>query len=121
MDENGISLFVNLTFHVLREEIQCFANVCDAAMEIHIFRNNQNTPKYINYLGKALPGAIFAMLVIYCLKDVNVLRYPYGLYELTAIIITIGLHLMKRNMLISILGGTLSYIIMVNPDLPSLL
>lgn len=112
---------MSVTEHVITIGICVFATMLTRFLPFIIFRNNHSTPKYINYLGKALPGAIFAMLVIYCLKEINVLKYPYGLYEFTAIIITIGLHLMKRNMLISILGGTLSYIIMVNPNLSSLL
>lgn len=112
---------MSVTEHIITIGFCVLATMLTRFLPFIIFRNNQSTPKYINYLGKALPGAIFAMLVIYCLKDVNVLNAPYGLYEFTAIIITIGLHLMKRNMLISILGGTLSYIIMVNPTLSGLL
>ena len=112
---------MSITEHVITIGICVLATMLTRFLPFIIFRNNQSTPKYINYLGKALPGAIFAMLVIYCLKEINVLKYPYGLYEFTAIIITIGLHLIKRNMFISILGGTLSYIIMVNPNLSSLL
>ena len=71
------------------------------------------TPRYIQYLGKALPGAIFAMLVVYCLRNVNVLQFSYGLPELIAIAVTIGLHLWKRQMLVSIAGGTVCYMLLV--------
>ena len=80
-----------------------------------VFRDGK-TPKYIQYLGKALPSAIFAMLVVYCLKDVDVLGSSHGFQELIAIIITIGLHLLKRNMFVSIIGGTLVYLLLVNPS-----
>ncbi|MGN0374013.1 MAG: branched-chain amino acid transporter permease [Butyrivibrio sp.] len=79
-----------------------------------IFRSNKPTPRYIQYLGKALPSAIFGMLVIYCLKEVNILTGFHGIPELVGICVTIGLHLWKRNMLISIAGGTVCYIILVN-------
>ena len=78
-----------------------------------VFSPKRPTPKYIQYLGKALPGAIFAMLVVYCLRNVNVLQFSYGLPELIAIALTIGLHLWKRQMLVSIAGGTVCYMLLV--------
>lgn len=78
-----------------------------------IFRSDRPTPKYIQYLGQMLPGAIFAMLVVYCLRNVTPLQYSYGLPELIAIAVTIGLHLWKRQMLLSIAGGTVCYMLLV--------
>ena len=78
-----------------------------------VFSPKRPTPKYIQYLGKALPGAIFAMLVVYCLRNVNVLQFSYGLPELIAIAVTIGLHLWKRQMFVSIAGGTVCYMLLV--------
>lgn len=78
-----------------------------------IFRANKPTPKYIEYLGKALPAAIFGMLVVYCLKHVKVLSGSHGFPELIAIAAVVALHLWKRNMLLSIGGGTVCYMILV--------
>lgn len=78
-----------------------------------IFRSDRPTPKYIQYLGKVLPGAIFGMLVVYCLRNVSPMQYSYGLPELIAIAVTIGLHLWKRQMLVSIAGGTVCYMLLV--------
>lgn len=78
-----------------------------------VFRSDKSTPKYIEYLGKALPGAIFGMLVVYCLKNVNVLNGSHGLPELIAIAAVVVLHLWKRNMLLSIGGGTVCYMLLV--------
>ena len=72
-----------------------------------VFNPKKPTPKYIQYLGSALPGAIFGMLVVYCLRNVDVLHFAYGLPELIAIAVTISLHLWKRQMLLSIAGGVL--------------
>ena len=107
--------------HIITIGICVFATMLTRFLPFIIFRNKKTTPKYVDYLGKMLPGAIFAMLVVYCLKSVDLVNSPHGLYEFTGIIITTGLHLLKRNMFISILGGTLSYIIMVNPTLSGLL
>ncbi|MBQ7094896.1 MAG: branched-chain amino acid transporter permease [Clostridia bacterium] len=71
------------------------------------------TPRYIQYLGKALPAAIFSMLVVYCLKDVSLLSGSHGLPELLSIALIIGLHLWKRNMLLSIAAGTICYMALV--------
>lgn len=78
-----------------------------------VFRSDRPTPKYIQYLGKVLPGAIFGMLVVYCLRNVSPMQYSYGLPELIAIAITIGLHLWRRQMLVSIAGGTVCYMLLV--------
>lgn len=78
-----------------------------------VFRSDRPTPKYIQYLGKVLPGAIFGMLVVYCLRNVSLMQYSYGLPELIAIAVTIGLHLWRRQMLVSIAGGTICYMLLV--------
>ena len=78
-----------------------------------VFRSKRPTPRYIQYLGRVLPGAIFAMLIIYCLRDVSLLQGSHGLPELIAIAVTVGLHLWKRQMLLSIAGGTVCYMLLV--------
>ncbi len=78
-----------------------------------IFRASKPTPKYIVYLGKVLPGAIFAMLVVYCLRNVSVTHYSYGLPEALGIAVTAGLHLWKHQMLLSIAGGTICYMLLL--------
>ena len=78
-----------------------------------IFGENRKTPPIIEYLGKVLPFAIMGMLVIYCLKDVSLLRFPYGLPELLACAAVVVLHVWKRNSLLSIGGGTVCYMLLV--------
>lgn len=78
-----------------------------------VFRSEKPTPKYIQYLGKVLPGAIFGMLIVYCLRSVSVTEYSWGLPELIAGAVTVGLHLWKRRMLLSIAGGTVIYMLLV--------
>ena len=78
-----------------------------------IFRENHRTPQAITYLGKVLPCAIMGMLVVYCMKDVAFLAYPYGLPELIGCAITAGLHIWLRNSLLSIGVGTVSYMLLV--------
>jgi branched-subunit amino acid transport protein AzlD len=78
-----------------------------------VFPAGKPTPKYIQYLGKVLPSAVFGLLVIYCLKDVDIMGGSHGLPELIAIAIVIALHNWKRQMLVSIAGGTISYMLLV--------
>ncbi len=76
-----------------------------------VFR--KHTPPYIAYLGKVLPPALIGMLVIYCFKDVSFVSAPHGLPELIAAACVVILHVWKRNSLISILGGTAIYMLLV--------
>ena len=76
-----------------------------------IFR--KHIPGYITYLGKMLPSSIIGMLVIYCLKDVSVAHAPFGFPELIAGLCVVGLQIWKRNSIISIIGGTLYYMLLI--------
>lgn len=73
----------------------------------------ENTPGYIVYLGKVLPSAIIGMLVVYCLKDVEFSAAPFGLPEIIAAVSVVVLQRWKRNSLISILVGTILYMVLV--------
>ena len=78
-----------------------------------IFGEKRKTPAIIEYLGTVLPCAIMGMLVVYCLKDVSFLTSPFGLPELIACIVVTALHIWKRNSLLSIGGGTVCYMLLV--------
>lgn len=78
-----------------------------------VFSGKRPTPKYIQYLGKALPTAVFGMLVVYCLKNVSILTGSHGIPELIAIAVTVLIHLWKRKMLLSVAGGTVCYMLLV--------
>ena len=82
-------------------------------LPLWIFGNGQQTPPMIQYLGKVLPYAIMGMLVVFCLKGVTFVSSPYGLPKLIACGVVVGLHIWKRNTAISIVGGTVVYMILV--------
>lgn len=73
----------------------------------------KKTPEYISYLGEVLPSAIIGMLVVYCLRETDIITAPHGLPELIAAAIVIGLQIWKQNSLVSILSGTAAYMLMV--------
>ena len=88
-----------------------------------IFRKKESTPAIITYLGQVpkaivslggmLPPAIMAALVVYCLKDIQFLRAPFGAPELIACGVVALLHIWKRNSLLSIGVGTVCYMLLV--------
>ena len=83
-----------------------------------IFPAGRPTPKYIRYLGRVLPCAVFGLLVVYSLKDVSLMTGSHGIPELisillVSILLVIALHVWKRQMLLSIAGGTVCYMLLV--------
>lgn len=83
-----------------------------------VFR--QKAPKTVLYLGKVLPEAVMAMLVVYCLKHVSFVSGTHGFPEIIAMALVIGLHKWKHNTLLSILVGTLAYMALVQVVFPCL-
>ena len=78
-----------------------------------LFGGKRQVPKAVEYLGQILPPAIMATLVVYCLKDVTPLAWPYGIPELLSCVLVAVLHIWKRNSLLSIGGGTIFYMLLV--------
>lgn len=77
------------------------------------FGGKKETPKTVQFLGNVLPPAIMAALVVYCLRNVNIWEGSRGIPQLLGVCITAGLHLWKKNILISIAGGTICYMTMI--------
>ena len=73
----------------------------------------KNTPKYISYLGNVLPQAIIALLVVYCLRDIRLMTYPYGMPEIAAGLSVVLMQVWKRNAVLSILFGTILYMVLI--------
>lgn len=78
-----------------------------------VFNGNRKTPKIVEKLGRVLPYAIMGMLVVYCLKEVSFTDVSGSLPELIACAVVGGLYLWKRNTLLSVIGGTLCYMFLV--------
>ncbi len=78
-----------------------------------LFGGKKEVPSSVKYLGKVLPPAIIAILVIYCLKGINPTVFPYGLAEIIAVICVASLHMWKRNNLLSIGLGTIIYMLLI--------
>ncbi len=73
----------------------------------------KNTPSFLLYLGRVLPCSVMAMLVVYCLRGVNVLAGSHGVPEVIACAVVVVLHVWRRNTLLSIVAGTALYMFMI--------
>ncbi len=93
--------------------IVVFGTMLTRFLPFLIFGRKKEAPKYIQYLGKVLPAAVFGLLVVYCLKDVNLFTGSHGLPEAIAILAVVLLHIWKRQMLLSIAGGTVCYMVLL--------
>ena len=78
-----------------------------------IFRGDRKTPAIIERLGKTLPYAIMAMLVVYCLKGVSFQSLTGFVPSLISCLVVAGLYVWKRNTLLSIGTGTVCYMLLV--------
>ena len=78
-----------------------------------IFRGGRKTPEFVTWLGEVLPYAIIGMLVVYCLKGISLVSVPFGAPELLSCLVVVLLHVWKRSSLLSIGGGTVCYMLLV--------
>ena len=78
-----------------------------------IFKEGRKTPGFVQYIGKYLPSAVFGMLVVYCLKNVSFFAGSHGIPEIAASAVVVGLHVWKRNTLLSIAAGTVLYMFLI--------
>lgn len=74
---------------------------------------SRGTPKPVLYLGRVLPASTMAMLVVYCLKDVSFVSFGTWVPEALAVLLVVGLHKWKHSTLLSIVGGTAAYMLLV--------
>ena len=83
------------------------------ALPFLLFDRGSSPPKIVLYLGRVLPPAIIAMLIIYCLKDLSFLSLGGWAPQLISVAAVVALHLWKHNNLLSIFGGTILYMVLV--------
>lgn len=83
------------------------------ALPFLVFGGKREVPQVVRYLGRVLPPAIMAILVVYCLKSVNLFSGSHGLPEIIASLAVVVLHLWKKNTLLSIGIGTVCYMFLV--------
>ena len=90
------------------------AGVTTFATRLIPFAGNREVPKIIRYLGDIMPSAIIGILIIYCIKDGYSFDFNILMPQLIAIALTVLAHLWKRNTLLSISVGTISYMLLIH-------
>lgn len=78
-----------------------------------VFRGGRETPAVILRLGKLLPCAVMSMLVVYCLRNMDFAGASHALPEIIAAAVVVLLHVWRRNTLLSIVAGTVVYMLLV--------
>ena len=104
---------MSITEQIIMTAMVVLGTMATRFLPFIVFPHGKETPKYVQYLGKALPGAVFGLLVVYSLKSVSLIAYPHGIPEFIALAFVVVLHLWKRQMLLSIAGGTVLYMVLV--------
>ena len=101
------------TYSIIAIAVAAFCTFATRLVPFALFGGKKEVPATITYLGKVLPPAIIATLIIYCIRSVDFTASPHGAAEIIAIVVTALLHIWKKNTLISIGGGTILYMFLV--------
>ena len=91
----------------------CVCNFLTRAFPFMLFSKSNELPEFIQYLGKYLPPCVMAVLVVYCLKGITFTTLAGFAPMLIAVVAVVLLHIWKRNNIISIAGGTVLYMLLV--------
>ena len=101
------------TYSIIAIAVAALCTFATRLVPFALFGGKKEVPATITYLGKVLPPAIIATLIIYCIRSVDFTASPHGAAEIIAIVVTVLLHIWKKNTLISIGGGTILYMFLV--------
>jgi len=104
---------MSLTERIVTITILAAVTFSSRVIPFLLFSPGKPTPFYIKYLGRVLPLAVFGMLVVYCLKDVEWIRGTHGIPELLGIGVTALIQFASRQMILSAAGGTLFYMLLI--------
>ena len=83
------------------------------ALPFVLFTGKRQIPPFISWLGERLPRAVMGMLVIYCLRSLSFSAAPDWLPALVAVLAAVGLHVWKRQVILSIAGSTAVYMLLL--------
>ncbi len=78
-----------------------------------VFNKDKNIPDVVIFLGNVLPSAALGMLIVYGLRYVSFNVYPFGFNEIVASLVVVILQVYKKNSILSIIFGTITYIVLL--------
>lgn len=102
---------MNLTHSMALVAVMVIVNALSRFLPFWVF--SKGVPKPVVYLGKVLPPAIMAMLVVYCLRNMTFLEAPYGAAEVIAVVVVVLIHKWRHSTMLSLIGGTACYMLLV--------
>ena len=102
---------INASYSLLLIAIMAAGTILLRFLPFAVF--SKGAPKIVMYLGDVLPYAMIAMLVVYCLKGTDFLSDMHGIPEIISVLLVVGVHKWKHNMILSILLGTICYMILI--------
>ena len=76
--------------------------------------SRRDPPAMLRFVEKYIPPMVMAVLVVYCLKDIRWTSWPSGIREIASLALVVGLHLWKKNAMLSIFGGTALYMVLIS-------
>ena len=104
---------MSTTEQIITIAVMAIAVIATRFLPFLIFTSRERTPHFVRFLGKYLASAVFGMLIIYCMKDVQLSESNQAIPQLLGILVCVVLHLWRKNMLLTIAGGTLFYMLLV--------
>lgn len=90
-----------------------FMTLATRILPVLIFGRGEKVPDYIMYLGRVVPYTAMGLLIVYCLRDVPVLEAPHALPEAASLAVVVLTYLWKRNSILSVVIGTVLYMVLV--------
>lgn len=105
---------MTLTDQIICIALAALANFATRVTPFLLFRTEAATPDFVTGLGRFLPAVIMGMLVVYCYRNVNWLGGTHGLPEVIAGVVTVIVHLWKHSLFLTLIVGTLCYMLLIN-------
>lgn len=104
---------INVGYSVAVIAVVSLCTILLRAFPFLVFGGKKEVPRTVQYLGNVLPASIMAVLVVYCLRSINFTGMDQWLPAVISSILVVGLHLWKKNILLSIGLGTICYMVLV--------
>lgn len=105
MTDNMHALYIILAMGI--------ATFATRIVPVLLFGRGSKVPDYVMYLGKVVPYTAMGLLIVYCLKDVQLIESPHALPEIAAMAVVVLSYLWKRNSILSVVIGTALYMAMI--------
>lgn len=104
---------INIGYSVAIIAVVSLCTILLRAFPFLVFGGKKEVPRVVQYLGAVLPASIMVVLVVYCLRSIDFTQMSHWLPAILASLLVVGLHIWKKNILLSIGLGTVFYMVLV--------